>query len=207
MRVFFHLLYHSFAFSYDFVAAAVSLGRWQDWVKSVIPWISGSPVLEIGYGSGHLQLELRSLGISSIGLDESRQMGLLAGRRMKSNGFGLSQLTRGVSKRLPFCGNSFNTIISTFPSEYIYEKETLKEIQRVLIENGRLIVLPAAWHVGRGVMERLLAYVFRVTGESPGPFEVITGRMKSLIESAGFKAESHKLVQGSSLLLLIIATK
>ena len=50
----FHLLYHQFAWTYDFVAAFVSLGRWQDWVDAVVPFMSGR-VLEIGFGPGHLQ--------------------------------------------------------------------------------------------------------------------------------------------------------
>ena len=33
LRIFFHLLYHPFAWTYDFIAWAVSLGRWKDWVK------------------------------------------------------------------------------------------------------------------------------------------------------------------------------
>ena len=55
LRFFFYLLYHSFAFAYDLVAASVSLGRWKDWVLSVVPFIEGNRVLEIGHGPGHLQ--------------------------------------------------------------------------------------------------------------------------------------------------------
>jgi hypothetical protein len=36
MRVIFYLLYHPFAFTYDLVAAAVSLNRWKDWVFSIV---------------------------------------------------------------------------------------------------------------------------------------------------------------------------
>src|SRR5687767_6312726 len=35
MRVFFHLLYHPFAFTYDLVAAVVSFGQWKNWGRSI----------------------------------------------------------------------------------------------------------------------------------------------------------------------------
>ena len=47
---FFHLLYHPFAWAYDLIAWTVSLGRWKDWVESVVPFIKGMRVLELGHG-------------------------------------------------------------------------------------------------------------------------------------------------------------
>ena len=73
LRSFFFVLYHQFAWTYDLVAATVSLGRWKDWVRSALPYLSGR-VLEIGFGPGYLQLSLFELGIPAFGLDESRQM-------------------------------------------------------------------------------------------------------------------------------------
>jgi ubiquinone/menaquinone biosynthesis C-methylase UbiE len=55
MRVFFHLLYHPFAFTYDLVAAVVSFGHWKDWGMTVLPFIEGTRILELGHGPGHLQ--------------------------------------------------------------------------------------------------------------------------------------------------------
>jgi ubiquinone/menaquinone biosynthesis C-methylase UbiE len=82
LRLFFRLLYHQFAFAYDLVAAAVSFNRWKDWVVSVIPFIEGNRVLEIGHGPGHLQRILLSLDLMAIGIDESAQMGRLAKRNL-----------------------------------------------------------------------------------------------------------------------------
>jgi len=55
LRLFFRLLYHQLAFTYDLVAASVSFNRWKDWVMSVVPFIEGNRILEIGHGPGHLQ--------------------------------------------------------------------------------------------------------------------------------------------------------
>ena len=54
MRFFFHLLYHPFAFTYDLVAATVSFGDWKNWVYSILPFINGTRILELGHGPGHL---------------------------------------------------------------------------------------------------------------------------------------------------------
>ena len=70
LRLFFRLLYHQLAFTYDLVAASVSFNRWKDWVMSVVPFIEGKRILEIGHGPGHLQRLLLSLGLIAVGIDE-----------------------------------------------------------------------------------------------------------------------------------------
>jgi ubiquinone/menaquinone biosynthesis C-methylase UbiE len=52
----------SFAWSYDLVAAVVSLGQWNHWVGSVLPYLPGVNILEIGHGPGHLQRLLKRFG-------------------------------------------------------------------------------------------------------------------------------------------------
>ena len=63
LRFFFHLLYHQFAWTYDWVAAGVSLGRWNEWVRSILPYMQEGRILELGHGPGHLQAELLKTGL------------------------------------------------------------------------------------------------------------------------------------------------
>ena len=63
MRFLFHQFYHSFAWTYDFVAAVVSIGRWNDWTRTLTPFVQGTEILEIGPGPGHLQRLLRDKGL------------------------------------------------------------------------------------------------------------------------------------------------
>ena len=101
LRLFFRLLYHQFAFTYDLVAATVSFNRWKDWVMGVLPFIQGNRVLEIGHGPGHLQRVLRSRGLMAVGLDESAQMGRLAKRNLtRQSAFGSNKQAE-VQSRLP----------------------------------------------------------------------------------------------------------
>ena len=142
LRLFFQLLYHQFAWSYDLVAAVVSLGRWKDWVSSALPWLDGQ-VLELGFGPGHLQVSLHESGRPAFGLDESSQMNRQASRRLQRKGFP-ANLARGRAENLPFPAGSFETVVATFPAEYLFKAMTLGQIRRVLVPGGRLVIVPAA---------------------------------------------------------------
>lgn len=208
LRIFFNLLYHSFAWTYDLVAWTVSLGRWKDWVESVIPLIEGKHVLELGPGPGHLQRLLRDLDLFAVGLDESQQMGYLVKKRLHNNGYTQFNLARGMAQSLPFPAGFFDTVVSTFPSEYIFEQSTLLEVRRTLTNGGRLIVLPVAWITGKSTLERLMSWLFRFTGQTPSdPLEMVKQKLSKPFESAGFQIEIKQVEVKSSLVLILIGTK
>lgn len=218
LRLFFHLLYHQFAFTYDWVAATVSLGRWKDWVLSVVPFIEGKRILEIGHGPGHLQRALVERGLFAVGIDESVQMGRLVKRNLKrfpstseisgDRVYAQINLTRGISQHLPFSSESFDTLVATFPSGYIYDAQTLMEAQRVLTRNGRLIILPGATILGRGFLDRAMALLFRITGETPPDLaEILRERTKEPFPNAGFEVQIFEVSLRSSLAYIVVATK
>jgi ubiquinone/menaquinone biosynthesis C-methylase UbiE len=204
LRFFFKLLYHQFAFTYDFVAATVSLGRWQDWVTSVLPFINGTRILEIGHGPGHLQRVLLSRKLLTVAIDESAPMARLAQRNTQ----GQARLARALGQELPFADQAFDSIIATFPTEYIFESETLSEVKRCLSDGGRFIVLPVAMQIGRGVLDRAMAVLFRVTHQSPvDPIEIVKEKLQKPFIKAGFEVDFKELQIKSSLLLIIIARR
>ena len=226
LRIFFYLLYHPFASTYDAVAATVSLGRWKDWVLSVIPFMEGNRILEIGHGPGHLQRVLLSRGFVAFGLDESAPMGRLARRNLlrffsstssdakfnstKTSSIVYTQinLTRGQGQQLPFSDEAFDSIVATFPSEYITNPQTLSEVKRCLINGGRFIVLPVATLMGRGILDRLMASIFQVTHQVPeDPLDIFGNRFERPFLEAGFEVEVKQLEVKSSLLLIVVATK
>lgn len=199
LRLFFRLLYHQLAFTYDLVAASVSFNRWKDWVMSVIPFIEGDQILEIGHGPGHLQRLLLSRQLMTVAIDESRQMGYLA----KRNTDGSACLTRGLAQHLPFPNQVFDTVVSTFPADYINDPLTLAEVKRCLSKGGRFIILPVAWP-----KNPFLDWLFRVTGESPSEaVELVKSKFREPLVKAGFETEVKTLDVKSSLLLIVLATK
>jgi ubiquinone/menaquinone biosynthesis C-methylase UbiE len=230
LRLFFYLLYHPFAFTYDLVAAIVSLGRWKDWVLSVVPFIEGNRILEIGHGPGHLQRVLLSRGIFAVGIDESAPMSRLAKRNLRRSfnskrndshsastsakakiqhiAYTQISLTRGVGEHLPFSNDSFDSVVATFPSEYITDADTLAEVKRCLVNGGRFIVLPVAMLMGRGLLDRVMAFVFRVTHQVPeDPIDIFSRKFEAPFLEAGFQVEVRRVEVRSSLLLIVIATK
>jgi ubiquinone/menaquinone biosynthesis C-methylase UbiE len=199
LRFFFKLLYHQFAYAYDLVAASVSFNRWKDWVMSVIPLIEGNRILEIGHGPGHLHRVLLDRGLFAVGIDESRQMGFIAKRRAGNT----ARLTRGLAQFLPFPRDAFDTVISTFPADFITDSRTLAEVKRCLSNGGKFVVLPVAWP-----KNSFLDWLFRVTGESPSEaLELVKTKFREPFVKAGYKTEVKTLDVNSSILLIIVASK
>lgn len=197
MRFFFHLLYHPFAFAYDLVAATVSFGNWKDWVYSILPFIKETRTLELGHGPGHLQRLLLDRGLVAVAIDESAQMGRIAKRRLGNS----QKLSRALAQQLPFAKKSFDTIIATFPTEYIFNAQTLSEVKRCLSDRGRLIVLPVAFP-----KSRFLKWLYKITGESPSALtEALKSKSLQPFLDAGFHAEVKIVEVKSSTLLIIVA--
>jgi len=205
LRPIYYLLYHQFAWTYDFVAALVSLGHWQAWVQSALPYLNGR-VLEIGFGPGHLQLSLVENKFQAFGLDESRQMAHQARRRLHKKG-DISRLSRGYAQNIPFAGGVFDSVVVTFPAGYIFDPRTLQEIKRVLVPAGRLIILPMAWITGTRPLERLAAWLFRVSGEAPGKPGPFSELLKDRFAHTGFDVRSEVVELQGSQVQVITAKK
>lgn len=216
LRIFFHFLYHPFAFAYDLVAWTVSFGHWKDWVMEVIPFIEGTRTLEIGHGPGHLHRVLLRRSLDAVAMDESASMSRLAHRRLASangrdasppsssqSGYAHANLTRGLAQQLPFRDGAFETVIATFPAEYITDPRTLSEVRRCLSDGGRFVVLPVAMP-----KNRLLSWLFRVTGQAPrDALEIIQQKLQEPFVKSGFDAEMHVLERGTGTLVVVVAKK
>ena len=206
MQFFSQLLYHQFAWTYDWVAAAVSLGRWKDWVMTALPYLEGPCVLETGFGPGHLQQALHRAGVKTFGLDASMQMCRSAFLRLNNDRV-LPLLVNGYTKFIPFKDSTFNQIAATFPTDYVFQPDSLAEFWRVLKPGGKLVVIPFAWIGASSWLERAAAAVMRSANRVPPDTQELNERLLQPFTQAGFQTQIIKANVRSSLVAIIIATR
>ncbi len=139
----FEVLYYPLAPVYDLVSQAAFLGQWSRWQRAALPRVQGKRVLEIGCGTGTLLNEMLARGFKAYGIDASGPMLRQAQAKLAAKDWH-SRLVRARVTNLPFPDQSFETVVSTFPSNYIMQVAALKEINRVLYPGGRLVIVDDA---------------------------------------------------------------
>ncbi|PKO18346.1 MAG: hypothetical protein CVU39_02605 [Chloroflexi bacterium HGW-Chloroflexi-10] len=140
IEIIFRSLYHSFAWSYNFVANFVSGGDWFTWLSTIIEFLpKQGNVLELGFGTGYLLKLFSQSEIKITGIDKSKQMVNQTRNRFRTDQF--PDIVRGTAFEIPFADISFDYVISTFPSEYIFSQSCIREVLRILRPGGKLIIL------------------------------------------------------------------
>ncbi len=92
-------------------------------------------VLDLAAGEGAVSEFIKSLGCEVVALDISMQALKKAAKR------GIKTVRADVEKKLPFVNNSFDAVFWGDNVEHLFlPSKTLKEIKRVLIDNGRVII-------------------------------------------------------------------
>jgi SAM-dependent methyltransferase len=189
VRLFFDLLYNRFAWTYDWVAWIVSLGQWNAWGRTAIPYLCGERVLDLAHGPGHLLAAMAVKGLAPVGLDLSPYMGRMARRRLTKAGLSVP-LVRARAQALPFRDGCLDSVVATFPTEFILDPVTLHETARVLhhpipgerVLAGRLVVVAWARLGGRDPISRFIGWLYQVTGQGePAP-----GYGEAAVAAAGF---------------------
>jgi len=216
VRLGFRLLYYEMAWTYDLVSWLVSLGEWRRWQQAALPFVQGPTVLEIGHGPGHMLAALNNAQFEVFGVDLSPQMGRQARQRLRQNGQP-ANLARAKVQELPFETAVFHTVLSTFPTEYIVAAETLAAVHRVLVANGRLVVVPEGHLTGQGLLHRLIDWLFRITGQRDGAFSVDEAQnwphpdlwepFRQRFAAAGFQVNIEQVQLKRSAVTIFITTK
>src|SRR6476469_64982 len=117
-RIAFESLYGPFAWAYDWVSRTFFMGQWRVWQRSAIPRMVGPRVLEVGMGTGNLQVDLVKAGFEVWGVDASAQMLKQARRKVSRFGLRTDRLSRARAQKLAYASGYFGSVVSTFPSEY-----------------------------------------------------------------------------------------
>ena len=181
-------LYHEFAWAYDLAAWIVSLGRWSGWRLRALDHVTGDRVLEVGFGTGSLLVEMAQRRVTAVGLDFSPEMQRTAGRKLARRGLSVPRV-RALTQAMPFAAGSFDSIVSTFPAAYILDPATLAEVARLLrrpdpergIEGGRLVVVGMVVAVESRPVQRAQGLLFGAPGESA------IGRFKRIAADTGLR--------------------
>ncbi len=170
--------------------------------RSVVPLVRGEQVLELGVGTGTLQAALLTAGFQTYGLDESRQMLRIDKKRLIINPN--SRLIRGRAEALPLATGSMDTIVATFPSEYIFQAETLRSCRRILRPGGRLVVLLGVDVGGNQLQNRLLKVLYRVTGQGTPDVGRLENSLSGLTQY-GFNATLTQIRYQEDILTILVA--
>jgi ubiquinone/menaquinone biosynthesis C-methylase UbiE len=195
-------LYTDMAWTYDLIAWLVSLGLWGTWQATGLEVLDGGAVLEVGHGPGHLLRQMTARGWCAVGADPSRQMGRLAARRLRRHGM-MPRLVRARAQSLPFPAGYFGGVLSTFPSEYIFDPRSLAEAWRILKPGGQFVVVPVAMITGGSAIDRIGAWLNKVTGQAGEPEAAWSRPFKAL----GFQTRVDRLHLGRSVVLRLVAQK
>lgn len=205
VRFGFRLLYNEMAWTYDLVAWIVSFGQWWDWQRTALQFLevqAGAQVLEIAHGTGSLQLDMAKLDYQRVAVDYSPYMGRIAHRKLRKKGVDAA-FARAQAQALPFGPAQFDGIVSTFPTPFIIEAETLTEAYRVLKPGGRFVIVVNALLTKGGVAKEALEAAYRATGQR----SEFTPDIEARFQAAGFDLKIHVEERERSLVQLLIATK
>ncbi len=204
IRFGFRLLYNEMAWTYDSVSWVVSFGQWRNWQRTALKHLPppNALILDLAHGTGNLQLDLAKAGYRRVGLDLSRAMGIIARRKLKRNKIAVS-LVRGQGQALPFADLSFDAVVSTFPTPFIFEATTLEEVYRVLKPNGRLVIVINGLLTSKNIASQTLELAYRITGQR-GDAELT---LDNTFSAAGFSADVISEPCRRSVAQLIVAIK
>ncbi|MCB8952576.1 MAG: methyltransferase domain-containing protein [Ardenticatenales bacterium] len=210
VRAGFRLLYNELAWTYDGVSWLVSLGEWRAWQAAGLAFLPASSptpprILELAHGPGHMLVALRRVGFAPVGVDLSPFMGRLARQRLRRAGLP-SPLIRASALALPFADHSFDHILATFPTDFITQREASTQLWRLLRPGGRLVIVPQAQFRGRGVLVRLLACLYAITGQRLAVTSAAVSPWLAL-EAAGFRVREEHVSLPRSVVLVVVAEK
>jgi ubiquinone/menaquinone biosynthesis C-methylase UbiE len=205
VRFGFRLLYNEMAFTYDGVSNIVSLGAWRCWGRAALKHLHVEPgkrVLELAHGTGNLQLDLITAGYRTIGYDLSSYMGHIAKAKLRERGYPIN-LIRGKAQQLPFLDEAFAAVVSTFPTDFIFQAETLREVYRVLQTDGQFIIVPNGVLTGRSLSSTGIEWLYRITGQRGNT----TSNVADFFATYGFNIELTTEACPRSIAQIILARK
>lgn len=138
-------LFDRIAGRYDFINDVQSMGLHRLWKRQVIRLAEvrpGDRALDLCCGTGDVTFALARAGAVATGLDFTQAMLDEAVRRRPGEGVAGVTFLQGDALNLPFADASFEVVTISYGLRNLADFERgLREIHRVLVPGGRLVVL------------------------------------------------------------------
>lgn len=140
-------MFNNIAHRYDFLNRSLSMGIDVLWRKKMIAQLKAmrpKVILDVATGTGDVALEAMSLKPERVvGVDISTGMLELGKQKIAKRGLSSTiQMVEGDSENLPFDDNTFDAVTVAFGVRNFENlNKGLKEINRVLRKDGKLVVL------------------------------------------------------------------
>ena len=167
-KLLFETLYKN-KYLYRFASTVPFAGQWRVWQRLVLKRIHGQDVLELGCGLGDLLADMTRAGYNCQAIEQSLPMVEAARQTMQRRAPGQKAwIIHGLAQHLPFSNASFDTVVSTFPSEYIYDPDTVAEVERVLRPGGECGILD--FSEPKGIVGHLYRIYFKQVLPRVGTF-------------------------------------
>lgn len=149
----------------------------------------GERILDVGCGTGSLLIEIKNKYPKAevVGIDPDPNILHIAHNKLEQAGVN-AQLKQGVVQELPFPTSSFDLVTSTLVFHHLpteVKRQAIKEIYRVLKENGRFLLADF------GKPGTMLSYVLLNLGSIfDGRNNMranLGGKLPSFLQEAGFQ--------------------
>jgi ubiquinone/menaquinone biosynthesis C-methylase UbiE len=158
-KILFETLYKN-RYLYRLASTIPFAGHWHTWQRLVLPRLHGHDVLELGCGLGDLLADMLAAGYDCRAIEQSPAMVAAARDTLRKRKVGTStHVIQGSAQSLPFPDATFDNVVSTFPSDYIYEIDTISEVKRVLRPGGRVIIIEGANLLPVGYIQPFLIFI------------------------------------------------
>jgi ubiquinone/menaquinone biosynthesis C-methylase UbiE len=156
-------------------------------------------------------IALSEAGYQVVGYDLSSYMGRQAAKRLFRANLEVP-LIRGKAQNLPFSYEFFDSILATFPTEFIKDPDTIASISSILKSGGRLVIVPEARLIGGGAIRSFVEWLYTITGQR----QVAEKTSSQLVDwrsigdyyaASGFRVRVHTVKLDRSEVTVVIAER